>query len=143
MKQIRADERSGLFSSCGVSGTCADGHRISCVKPWYETGSCTHMYVSFEGESGSGHLNGVMCGSEAVYCNDTPSGSMPVKVKSCLNGTQWSGCKFLDENANEKYGWCRYGDPASPSPWKNYLYCSDLPPTHPINGTDKNIETED
>lgn len=120
-----------LDKTCGVSGICPDGHRISCQATYSSdegSGVCKHIYLSF-GESGnetSDTLVGVSCGNTTINCSDKPSSPMPSKVKACLDKREWDTCSFLSDSGTDKGGYCRYGDPAAPSDYKNYLYCSDL-----------------
>ncbi|WP_285829953.1 hypothetical protein [Bacteroides acidifaciens] len=114
---------------CGITELCPDGRRISCQGP---VGTCKRLYVSF-GDSGtdssgvsSSFLLGIACGDTIIHCSDGSSGTMPAKVSACLGKKEWDTCTFLSSNGSDKGGYCRYGDPAAPNEFKNYLYCSDL-----------------
>ena len=94
--------------------------------------TCKRLYVSF-GDSGtdssgasSSFLLGIACGDTIIHCSDGSSGTMPAKVSACLGKKEWDTCTFLFSNGSDKGGYCRYGDPAAPNEFKNYLYCSDL-----------------
>lgn len=133
---------------CGVTGICPDGHKIHCTALKTDENTCKKLYVEFggsgysvdatgtinhsifdsgtSGDSSGEILHGVSCGSETIYCNDRPSGEMDRKVTACLYKSEWEKCTYLSPEGNTKGGYCRYGDPAAPSAYKDYLYCSDL-----------------
>lgn len=109
---------------CGVSGTCPDGHKVSCTAVREDSGTCKHLYSSVS--SGTQTLIGVKCGDVVVNCNNSTSGSgtMPIKVKACLDLREGARCSYFN-NGSTSYGQCCYGNYAG-SEWKDYLYCSDL-----------------